>query len=125
MAPGRALSWGGTLTTASGLVIFGEEGGSLMAADAMTGKPLWSFETNHTWKSSPMTYMFDGKQYVAVAAGSNIIALAIASACSPKHALGSKRSADVFFTPAALGWGFLNEPLTYGSGPRYLARQGR
>jgi alcohol dehydrogenase (cytochrome c) len=75
--PGPALSWGGTLTTASGLVIFGEEGGGLMAADAMTGNPLWSFQTNHTWKASPMTYMFDGKQYVAVAAGSNIIALAI------------------------------------------------
>ena len=75
--PGPAFSWGGTLTTASGLVIFGEEGGGLMTADAMTGKPLWSFQTNHTWKASPMTYMFDGTQYVAVAAGSNIIALAI------------------------------------------------
>lgn len=75
--PGPAISWGGTLTTASGLVIFGEEGGGLMAADAMTGKPLWSFQTNHTWKASPMTYMFDGKQFVAVAAGSNIIAFAI------------------------------------------------
>jgi len=75
--PGPAFSWGGTLTTASGLVIFGEEGGGLMAADAMTGKPLYSFQTNHTWKASPMTYVFDGKQYVAVAAGSNIIALVI------------------------------------------------
>ena len=33
--PGPALSWGGTLTTATGLVIFGEEGGGLMAADAV------------------------------------------------------------------------------------------
>ena len=38
---------------------------------------LWSFQTNQTWNASPMTYMFDGKQYVAVAAGPNIIALAI------------------------------------------------
>jgi alcohol dehydrogenase (cytochrome c) len=75
--PGPAHSWGGTLTTASGLVIFGEDGGGLMAADAATGKPLWKFQTNHTWKASPMTYMFDGRQYIAVAAGSNIIALAI------------------------------------------------
>ena len=72
-----AQSWGGTLTTASGLVIFGEDGGGLMAADAVTGTPLWSFQTNQTWRASPMTYMFDGKQYVAVAAGSTIIALAI------------------------------------------------
>ena len=71
------ISWGGTLTTATGLVIFGEEGGGLMAADATTGKPLWMFQTNHTWKASPMTYVFDGKQYVAVAAGSNIIAFGL------------------------------------------------
>jgi alcohol dehydrogenase (cytochrome c) len=75
--PGPAVSWGGTLATSTGLVIFGEEGGSLMAADAVTGKPLWSFPTNASWKASPMTYMFDGKQYIAVAAGSNIIAFAL------------------------------------------------
>jgi len=75
--PGPANSWGGTLTTASGLVIFGEEGGSLMAADAARGNPLWSVETNHTWKASPMTYMFDGRQFIAVAAGPNIITFAI------------------------------------------------
>ena len=75
--PGPAQSWGGTLTTATGLVIFGAEGGELMAADAVTGQPLWSFGTNQTWKASPMTYSFDGKQYIAVAAGSNILAFAV------------------------------------------------
>ncbi len=74
---GPAQSWGGTLSTASGLVIFGEDGGGLMAADAASGKPLWSFQTNQTWKASPMTYMFDGKQYVAAAAGSTIIAFGL------------------------------------------------
>ena len=74
---GPADSWGGTLTTATGLVFVAEDGGGLMAVDAESGKPLWTFETNETWKASPMTYMFDGKQYVAVAAGPNIIALAI------------------------------------------------
>ena len=73
---GAAHSWGGTLSTATGLVIFGEEGGALMAADAVTGAPLWSFPTNHNWKASPMTYMFDGTQYIAVAAGGNVIAFA-------------------------------------------------
>jgi alcohol dehydrogenase (cytochrome c) len=75
--PGPANSWGGTLTTASGLVILGEDGGGLMAVDAASGQPLWSFQTNQTWKASPMTYMFDGQQYVGVAAGSNIIAFAL------------------------------------------------
>jgi alcohol dehydrogenase (cytochrome c) len=75
--PGSANSWGGTLSTASGLVIFCEESGALMAADAKTGKPLWSFQANQLWKASPMTYMFDGKQYIAVASGSNIIAFSL------------------------------------------------
>ena len=54
-----------------------EDGGGLMAVDAASGTPLWTFQTNQTWKASPMTYTFDGKQYIAVAAGPNIIALAI------------------------------------------------
>jgi alcohol dehydrogenase (cytochrome c) len=74
---GRADSWGGTLSTATGLVIFGEDTGALAAADASTGQVLWTFPTNHTWKASPMTYMFDGTQYVAVAAGSNVLAFAV------------------------------------------------
>jgi alcohol dehydrogenase (cytochrome c) len=76
--PGPATSWGGTLATATNLVIFGEEGGALMAADGTAGRPLWSFPTNETWKASPMTYMFDGKQYIAIAAGPNILAFALA-----------------------------------------------
>ncbi len=71
---GPAHSWGGTLATATGLVIFGEDGGGLMAVDATSGRPLWHFPMTHTWRASPMTYMFDGKQYIAAAAGPNIIA---------------------------------------------------
>jgi len=74
---GTVNSWGGTLSTAGGVVIFGEDSGALMAADAATGKPLWSFQTSQLWKASPMTYLFDNRQYVAVAAGSNIIAFGL------------------------------------------------
>jgi alcohol dehydrogenase (cytochrome c) len=75
--PGPGTSWGGTLATATGLVFVAEEGGGLMAVDAESGTPLWALETNQTWRASPMTYMFDGKQYIAIAAGPNVIALAI------------------------------------------------
>jgi alcohol dehydrogenase (cytochrome c) len=75
--PGPANSWGGTLSTSTGLVIFGAEGGALMAADAITGAPLWSFPANAGWKASPMTYTFDGQQYIGVAAGSTIIAFGV------------------------------------------------
>jgi alcohol dehydrogenase (cytochrome c) len=74
---GAVNSWGGVLSTAGGVVIFGEDSGAVMAADASTGKPLWSFQTSQLWKASPMTYMFDNAQYVAIAAGSNIIAFGL------------------------------------------------
>jgi alcohol dehydrogenase (cytochrome c) len=74
---GSLTASAGTLSTASGLVFFGENSGTFMAADAFTGKTLWEFPTNHTWRASPMTYMFDNKQYVAVAAGQNIIAFGL------------------------------------------------
>jgi len=48
-----------------------------MAVDAVDGKPLWHFQMNQSWKASPMTYMFDRAQHIAIAAGSNIIAFAL------------------------------------------------
>ena len=74
---GRADSWGGTLATGAGLVFFGEDSGAFMAVDAASGEVLWSFQTSQTWKASPMTYMFDNRQYLAVAAGSEIIAFSL------------------------------------------------
>jgi len=74
---GAATASAGVISTASGLVFFGENSGAFMAADAATGKLLWEFPTNQTWKASPMTYVFDNKQYVAIAAGQSIIAFAL------------------------------------------------
>jgi alcohol dehydrogenase (cytochrome c) len=71
---GTASSWGGTLATAGGLVFVAEDSGALAAVDATTGARLWRFDANVLWKASPMTYAFDGRQYIAIAAGPNIIA---------------------------------------------------
>jgi alcohol dehydrogenase (cytochrome c) len=70
-------SWGGVLSTAGGVVFFCDESGALAAANAKSGELLWHFHTNQQWHASPMTYAVDGKQYVAVAAGSNIISFAL------------------------------------------------
>ncbi|HUJ23710.1 MAG TPA: PQQ-dependent dehydrogenase, methanol/ethanol family [Bryobacteraceae bacterium] len=74
---GRASSWGGVLSTAGGLVFFCEDSGAFAAADAKTGKLLWHFQASEGWKASPMTYMAGGKQYVAVAAGGNVVAFGL------------------------------------------------
>jgi alcohol dehydrogenase (cytochrome c) len=74
---GAVNSWGGVLSTAGGVVVFGEDSGALMVADAKSGAPLWSFQTSQVWRASPMTYQFDHAQYVAVAAGPNIIAFGL------------------------------------------------
>jgi alcohol dehydrogenase (cytochrome c) len=74
---GPANSWGGTLSTKSGLVFFGEDSGAFTAVDAASGEPLWRFPTNGLWKASPMTYVFDGRQYVAIASGPNLLAFAL------------------------------------------------
>jgi alcohol dehydrogenase (cytochrome c) len=74
---GRADSWGGTLTTAGGLVFFGDDAGSLEAVEARTGRALWHFNTGQTMHASPMSYMVDGVQYVVVSAGSDVFSFSL------------------------------------------------
>jgi len=74
------LNYAGVLSTAGGLVFFGESDGGFAAVDARTGKFLWHFDTNHPMKGSPMTYVAAGRQYVAIAAGSNILSFALPAA---------------------------------------------
>ncbi|MEO8313589.1 MAG: PQQ-dependent dehydrogenase, methanol/ethanol family [Pseudomonadota bacterium] len=74
---GTVESSGGVLATASDVVFFGDDSGAFAAADAKTGKRLWSFQTSQVWKSSPMTYVFDNRQFVAVASGPNILAFGL------------------------------------------------
>ncbi|HVZ64122.1 MAG TPA: PQQ-binding-like beta-propeller repeat protein [Opitutaceae bacterium] len=70
-------NYSGVLSTAGGLVFFGESSGGIAAADARTGRRLWHFEANHPIKASPMTYAIDGRQYVAIATGGTILSFAL------------------------------------------------
>ena len=74
---GQGDSWGGILTTAGGLVFFGDDAGSLEAVEAASGRPLWHFDTGQTLYASPMSYAVDGVQYVAISAGSNVVSFAL------------------------------------------------
>ena len=60
---------GGTMTTAGGLVFSGDIKGMFRALDAKTGKELWKFNTGSGITAGAMTYVIDGKQYVAVVSG--------------------------------------------------------
>jgi glucose dehydrogenase len=60
---------GGTMSTAGGLVFYGNQHGDLKAVDAKSGTVLWKFNVGTGILQSPTTYMIDGKQYVAVVAG--------------------------------------------------------
>jgi PQQ-dependent dehydrogenase (methanol/ethanol family) len=76
--PGALQSnYSGVLTTSGGLLFFGESSGGFAAVDARTGKYLWHFETNHAIRASPMTYAIGGRQYIAIASGSNILSFAL------------------------------------------------
>jgi len=70
-------NYSGVLSTAGGLLFYGESGGTFAAADAKTGKTLWHFATGQAWKASPMTYTVNGKQYVAIAAGGQILSFTL------------------------------------------------
>ncbi|HVO59294.1 MAG TPA: PQQ-dependent dehydrogenase, methanol/ethanol family [Terriglobales bacterium] len=74
---GRGDSWGGTLTTAGGLVFFGNDAGYLEAVDARTGHSLWHFNTGQSFRASPMTYSLAGTQHVAIASSSDLLVFSL------------------------------------------------
>ncbi|HEY2120236.1 MAG TPA: PQQ-binding-like beta-propeller repeat protein, partial [Candidatus Acidoferrum sp.] len=74
---GSGHSSGGTMTTAGGLVFFGDDNQSFEAVDALSGNPLWHFNTGQNIRASPMSYAVNGNQYVAIAAGSNVFSFGL------------------------------------------------
>jgi hypothetical protein len=74
---GNSNNYAGALSTAGGLVFYGQASGEFAAVDAKTGAHLWHFETQETWKASPMTYTVNGRQYVAITSGANLLAFAL------------------------------------------------
>jgi alcohol dehydrogenase (cytochrome c) len=69
---GGGHSSAGVMTTAGGLVFFGDDTQSFEAVDAQTGKALWHFNTGQTLHASPMSFAVNGRQRVAIAAGSDV-----------------------------------------------------
>jgi alcohol dehydrogenase (cytochrome c) len=67
----------GTLSVAAtggGLVFGGDDVGKFRAFDDRTGKVLWETDLGSPVSGFPVTFAAGGKQYVAVATGSSLVA---------------------------------------------------
>jgi outer membrane protein assembly factor BamB len=64
---------GGTLATAGGLVLLGDDDGYLYALDDRRGKVLWRHDLGRRVGSAPIAYEVDGVEYVAIAAGGSLV----------------------------------------------------
>ena len=67
----------GLLSTAGGLLFAGDDQGGFTALDARVGKPLWFFNTGQQISASPIAYRFRNNDYIAIAAGSNVVAFGL------------------------------------------------
>jgi alcohol dehydrogenase (cytochrome c) len=65
------------MSTAGGLVFFGNDAQGLEAVDAKTGKSLWHFVTGQSIHASPMSYAVGDAQYVVIAAGSDVFSFGL------------------------------------------------
>jgi alcohol dehydrogenase (cytochrome c) len=65
------------LSTAGGLVLTGDAEGNFIALDAATGKTLWHFQMGGAVYASPIAFAVDGKEYLAIAAGSSLYTFAL------------------------------------------------
>ena len=66
---GGAWSWAGVMSTATGLLAYGDDDGNFVMVDARTDKPLWHFSMGQQIYASPMSYAVNGKQYFAIGSG--------------------------------------------------------
>lgn len=74
---------GSVLTTAGGLVFNGDATGIFKAYDADNGKELWSFNAGSGFRSGPISYGVNGKQYILVPSGLGGLALGFATGAFP------------------------------------------
>jgi alcohol dehydrogenase (cytochrome c) len=63
-------AYSGVLATSGNLVFLGQPDGTFAAYDGKTLKELWSFNTGTGINAPPISYAVNGKQYIAVLAGS-------------------------------------------------------
>jgi alcohol dehydrogenase (cytochrome c) len=71
------ITWAGVLSTAGDLVFGGGREGYFLALDARTGELKWRESLGGQINAGPMSYAVNGRQYVAIAAGSALFSFAL------------------------------------------------
>ncbi len=74
---GKSETWAGVTGTVTGLLFAGDDDGHLIGLEAKSGKHLWHFQMGESIFTSPITYMVDGKQYVAIATAGSLFAFGL------------------------------------------------
>ena len=74
---GFGRMWTGTVSTATGVLFSGDDAGQLLALEAKTGRHLWNFNMGERLNASPVTYLVDAKQHVAIASSTAIFAFGL------------------------------------------------
>ena len=63
----------GVLATAGGIIVTALLDGTILAYDDQTLEELWKINVGSGFVAPPMTYMVDGKQYIAIASGIGVV----------------------------------------------------
>jgi alcohol dehydrogenase (cytochrome c) len=71
------ITWGGTLSTAGNVVFGGGKDGHFVALDARSGRLLWKAALGGQVNAGAMTYAVEGRQYIAIAAGTALFTFAL------------------------------------------------
>jgi len=75
--PLHSPQWAGVLSTAGGLVFSGTSEGNIFALDALTGKALWNMQAGGPVQASPISYLNEGRQYIALTAGHALLVFSL------------------------------------------------
>ena len=85
---GARLATSGPLTTAGGLMFWGSADGRLEAYDARTGELVWGFQAGapgvRLRPGSAASYAIDGRQFITIAVGGELWALALDGDVPPR-----------------------------------------
>jgi alcohol dehydrogenase (cytochrome c) len=80
---GPTTMWAGTVSTAGGVVFFGDDDNHIVGLDAKNGQHLWHFNMGQPLFASPISYSVDGKQYIAIVSRTDVFSFGLFEAAKP------------------------------------------